>query len=182
MPSGFVRDFANNSSFLGKRDSELSTYQSYTLNVPSGLLERYFIVPSGLLESIFLLASFLLPSSYLLPTHHFVFTKRIFSTQFITNSELSIFKFKNCQLQIVNCNIRFAEPSSKLPPCYPLAIPTFNIQIDLDAFDFQETSWNWHKLFQVSSFNFFIFEPRNQDTDISGDIPSDTSSLHRFSD
>ena len=108
MPSGFVRDFANNSSFLGKRDSELSTYQSYTLNVPSGLL-----------ESIFLLASFFLPSSYLLPTHYFVFTKRIFSTQFITNSKLSIFKFQVSQ----NCiNICFVEPTLLLPPCYRLAI------------------------------------------------------------
>ena len=123
MPSRFVRDFTSTAVYFRKRDSELSTYQSYTLNIPFGLLERYFIVPSGLLESIFLLASFFLPSSYFLSTHYFVFTKRIFSTQFITNSKLSIFKFKNCQLQIVNCNIRFIEPSSKLPPCYPLAIP-----------------------------------------------------------
>jgi len=117
MPSGFVRDFANNGSFFRKRDSKLSTYPSYTLNVPSGLL-----------ESILNLPSFFLLSFYLLSTYYFVFTKRIFSTQFITNSELSIFKFKNCQLQIVNCNIRFIEPSSKLPPCYPLAIPLLSLR------------------------------------------------------
>ncbi len=130
MPSGFVRDFANNGSFLGKRDSKLSTYPSYTLNVPFGLLERYFIVPSGLLESIFLLATFFLPSSYLLSTHYFVFTKRIFSTQFITNSELSSSKIANCV--IVNCNIRFAEPSSKLPSCYPLTIPSLSLRSILE--------------------------------------------------
>jgi hypothetical protein len=150
MPSGFVRDFANNGSFFRKRDSKLSTYPSYTLNVPSGLL-----------ESIFLLASFFLPSFYPL---FCIYQKNIFHTIYhkfripkilLTNCQLStvncnylrtfkfqisIFKFKNCQLQIVNCNIRFAEPSSKLPSCYPLTIPTFNIRIDLDAFDLQKTS------------------------------------------
>ena len=73
------------------------------------------------LLSCYHLATFLLPSCYLLPTHYFVFTKRIFSTQFITNSELSIFKF---QVSIQNCiNIRFLEPTFSLPPCYPLTIP-----------------------------------------------------------
>ena len=161
MPSGFVRDFANNGSFLGKRDSKLSTYPSYTLNVPSGLLERYFIVPSGLLESIFLLASFFLPSSYLLSTFFLptilYLPKEYFPHNLsqIQNFQFSSSKIANCV--IVNCNICFAEfleATPLLPSCYPLTIPTFNIRIDLDAFDLQKTSWSWHKLFQVSTFSF----------------------------
>ena len=193
MPSGFVRDFANNGSFFGKRDSELSTYPSYTLNIPSGLLERYFIVPSGLLESILNLSSFLLPSCYLLPTFFLpsfyplfcIYQKNIFHTiyhKFITfNFQVQRLSTANCELQYT-LRRTFLEATLLLSPYYPLAIPTFNIRIDLDAFDLQKTSWNWHKLFQVSSFNFFIFEPRNQDTDISGGNPSDISSLHKFSD
>ena len=84
-------------------------------------LGRTLNLSSVLLPSCYHLATILLPSSYLLPTHYFVFTKRIFSTQFITNSELSIFKF---QVSIQNCiNIRFLEPTSLLSPYYPLATP-----------------------------------------------------------
>ena len=86
--------------------------------LPACLNLSWIYLPSG-----FLLATFFLPSFYPLSTHYFVFTKRIFSTQFITNSELSSSKIVNCKLWIAI----YASPN--LPRSYPLAIPTFNIRI-----------------------------------------------------
>ena len=88
-----------------------SSYLPACLNLSSFLLPSCYLLPTFFLPSSYLLATFLLPSSYLLPTfllpsyyllstHHFVFTKRIFSTQFITNSE-----FRKFYLLIVNCQL-----------------------------------------------------------------------------
>ena len=128
MPSGFVRDFANNGSFFRKRDSKLSTYPSYTLNIPFGLLERYFIVPSGLLESIFLLASFLLPSSYPL---FCIYQKNIFHTIY---HKFRTFNFQVQRLSTANCELQytlhrtFLEATPLLPSCYPLTIPSLSLR------------------------------------------------------
>ena len=105
MPSGFVRDFTNDWQLIWKEGSIrlvepsllLSSY--YPLTIP--LLSPYYPLAIPLLESTFLLASILLPSSYLLPTHHFEFTKRIFSTRFITNcqSQIQNFQFSSSKFQ-----------------------------------------------------------------------------------
>ena len=53
-------------------------YQSYTLHIASLYLGCSLGVLWTFLRRTLNLSSFFLPSSYLLPTHHFVFTKRIF--------------------------------------------------------------------------------------------------------
>ena len=132
MPSGFVRDFTSTAVYFWKRDSKLSTYQSYTLNVPSDLLERYFIVPSGLLESIFLLASFFLPSFYPL---FCIYQKNIFHTIY---HKFRTFNFQVQRLSTANCELQytlrrtFLEATLLLPSCYPLTIPSLSLRSILE--------------------------------------------------
>ena len=105
MPSGFVRDFTNDGQLIWKECSirlvEPSPLLSpcYPLAIP--LLESTFLLASILLPSSYLLSTFFLPSCYLLPTHHFEFTKRIFSTRFITNcqSQIQNFQFSSSKFQ-----------------------------------------------------------------------------------
>ena len=128
-------------SELTYSDSQPLVYLYKLFPVPSGLLESTLNLSSVLLPSCFLLSTFFLPSSYLLPTHYFVFPKRIFSAQFITNSKLSIFKFQISQ----NCiNICFVEPFPLLSSCYPLAIgllpSTFPLPCIYSAYTF-DVSW-----------------------------------------
>ena len=141
--SGFVRDFTSTAVYFVKRDSKLSTYPSYTLNVPSGLLERYFIVPSGLLESIFLLSSFYLPSCFLLATFFLpsfyplfcIYKKNIFHTIY---HKFKTFNFQVQKLSTANCELQytlrrtFLEATPLLPSCYPLTIPSLSLRSILE--------------------------------------------------
>ena len=95
--SGCLRDSFGIRSGFYKR---LASYLERMFNT----LSRTFPLAIPLLESILNLPSFLLPSCYLLPTffriYHFEFTKRIFSTRFITNCQSQIQNFQSFKFKV----------------------------------------------------------------------------------
>ena len=126
IPSGCLRDAFGISQttavFLGKRDSKLPTYPSYTLNVPSGLLESILNLSSFLLPSFYLLPTFFLPTILYLPKEYFPH-----NLSQIQNFQVQKLSTANCELQYT-LHRTFLEATPLLPSCYPLTIPLLSLR------------------------------------------------------